>query len=83
MLEIQDGGPVVRPVFLETTGRASRETTQIVVGVHGDVESISSDDLMDVRRDQSGSDQGVETLSHELGARETKESIGERRNGRE
>ena len=39
MLEEQDGRPIVRQVFLESTGRAGRQTRKVVVEVHRDVES--------------------------------------------
>jgi len=67
-----DGGPVVGLVLLERARRARRLGRQIVgLGVHGDVERVSTDDLVQVWRvGLAGVDQRVDTVDDELGARE-------------
>lgn len=39
-LEVEDGRPVVGSVLLEATGRTRRQTSEIVVMVHGNIERI-------------------------------------------
>ena len=43
MLEVHDGGPVVRLVLLETTSRAGRDFREIERGVHREVEPETVD----------------------------------------
>jgi len=78
--EVQDGGPVVREVLLEPTGGTGRRSGDVHSNGHAQVEGITTDNLMDVRRNLTWSDQRVRSLSHELSAWETKEG---RREGRE
>jgi hypothetical protein len=59
VLEVHDGGPVVRLVLLELAGRASSGLGEVGVGVHGDVESITTNDLVDVGGHTAGVDQAI------------------------
>lgn len=62
MLKVHDGGPVVRLVLLELAGRASGKLGQVVVGVHGDVEGVTTNDLMDVGGHTAGINQSAPSL---------------------
>lgn len=76
VLEVHDSRPVVGEVLRELAARAGRLLREVVALRHGDVERVSSDDLMNVARDTSRSDQGVSPLRHQLSTRETNERIG-------
>lgn len=39
-LEVEHRGPIIRSILLETTGCARRETTKVIIVVHGNVERV-------------------------------------------
>lgn len=64
-LEEHDGGPVVRLVLLEGAGRACGRSQVVSSGVHGDVERVTTDQLVQVRSVRhTGVDQGVDTVDN-------------------
>lgn len=91
-LEEHDGSPVVGKVLHKGARSASRLAHHVVgLRVHGDVERVSADNLVQVRRvEHSRVDEGVDAVDDELGAGETEhvlardalcqESGGEERN---
>jgi hypothetical protein len=68
VLEEQNGSPVVGEIFRETASRACRQASQVIVGVHGNVEGISTNDLVKMRGDDTWGYQGVKALNNELRA---------------
>jgi hypothetical protein len=62
--EVHDGSPVVGLVLLELATRAGRHLGDVVVEVHGDIESVTTDDLVDVSGHLARVDQGVSALRH-------------------
>lgn len=79
VLEVHNSGPVVGLVLLELARRASGDFRKVEIGVHGQVEAISSNNLVDMGRDLTWRNQRVESLRHQLRAGETKESMRIRR----
>jgi len=74
-LEVHDSGPVVGEVLREAAGGASSPLRNVRCGVHGRVEAISSDDLVQMgRRDDAGLDDGVEALDAQ--SRASKAEVG-------
>lgn len=70
-LEVQVRGPVVGEILRELAGCAGCGVRD-VTGGHGDVEAVSSDDLVDVGRgDLARVDEGVKTVDDDLGAPES------------
>lgn len=71
--EVHDGGPVIAKVVGEGAGGAGRGGGWVVAGgrVHGDVEGVAADDLVEVRGGgRAGVDEWVETLDDQLRALE-------------
>lgn len=68
-LEEHDCGPVVGFILNKATGSALRKLGWVLAGVHGDVESIASHDLMKMRRVlHARVDERISSLNNELGA---------------
>ena len=69
VLEEHDGCPVVRLVLDEAARRALGELGRVVVGVHGDVKRISSNNLMKMGREfHARVDKGIRSFNDQLGA---------------
>jgi len=79
-LEEEDGGPVVGHILLEAARRAGRLLDQVMVGrVHGDVEAVAADDLVQMGRvELTRVDDGVGPLDDKLRAREAQHVLGGR-----
>lgn len=80
MLEEHDGSPVVGEVLGKRASRAASSVADVTIGnVHGCVESISTDDLVQMgRRDLARLDEGVETLDADSRASESEGGLGRR-----
>jgi hypothetical protein len=72
-----DGGPVVGLVLLERA-RSARRGFEVVRGrIHGDVERVPTNDLVQVRRvSLARIDEGVDAVDDELRAREAQHVLG-------
>lgn len=77
ILEEHDGRPVVRHVLGEGAGCAGRLLHEVVaVHVHGDIEGVAADDLVEMRRvEHARVDQGVDSVDDELGAGEPQHGL--------
>lgn len=70
--EVHNGGPVVGKILGESAGCASGSLADIFGRVHGRVEAVTTDDLVEMRRgDDTRLDERVETLNAQGRASET------------
>ena len=69
-LKEHDGGPVIGQVLNEAARGAGRSGYEVVSGgVHGQVERVAADDLMEMGRvSLARVDEGIDTVDDELGA---------------
>lgn len=76
-LEEHDRGPVVRLVLNEVAASAGRQLGRILAGIHGDIERVTSDDLMKMRCVlHARVDKRICSLNNELRASKSQHVLG-------